>query len=478
MDYTEKWEIDGKPLGEGGQGKVYRVILRSILPAKYRIAQTIKDLADRNLHVTERKIELTDQLLDELTLALAKEDPANLKALKVLQLPEDATNPEDAEERLKREIEAMQSISHKHLLNIVESDPEHKWYVMDYYQRGDLSKIAGAYAGDFRRSLRVFRPLVEGVAELHKRGFVHRDIKPQNVFVRATDDLVLGDFGLVIDLDNTRTRLTGTVENVGTRHWMPPWAEGRRIEDLSPNFDVYSLGKLLWWMVSGNRELLLREYFEQPRFNVEQLHPDAEYMDVANDLFRKCIVENEEDCLPDALALLQEVDRLLAFIASRVEGTTCSFCGLGVYEPTSSSSEEETTGLRSFSCSNCGNVQQFSATPEPENVFRPLIFVPYYDPEVIALGDQVKAIFRFTNPNDEEVRWRAFRFDEHRKVNFETPKIVPPLGIDTYGFNPPKKYFEGATEPGKHESKITITYKIGDDNELHEVTGTAQLEVQ
>lgn len=369
MDYREKWEPNGEPLGKGGQGMVYRVIPRSMgHAARQVIAQTIMQLSNPQLKNESMIKSLADQLLDQLQSALAKDNPANLKALKVLHLPEDATNPEDAEERLKREIEAMQSISHKNLLNIVETDPEHQWYVMDYYHMGDLSKFAGAYAGDLHRSLVTLRPLVEGVAELHRGGGVHRDIKPKNVFVRNEDDLVLGDFGLFIVLDDGKTRLTGTLENVGTRHWMPPWAEGRRIEDLSSNFDVYSLGKLIWWMVSGSAATLQREYFEQPQFNVEQLYPDAEYMDLANELFRKCIVEKEKDCLPNASALLQEVDRLLVSMASRVEGTTCSFCRYGVYE-LAYKSNEKSTGLRRFACSNCGNVQLFSS--KQEVIFEP-----------------------------------------------------------------------------------------------------------
>ncbi len=98
--------------------------------------------------------------------------------------------------------------------------------------------------------MKAFRPLVEGVAKLHERGFVHRDIKPQNIFIDANGNLVLGDFGIVFFDDPAHTRLSATFENVGSRDWMPGWAYSVRIEAVKPAFDVFSLGKVLWAMIS------------------------------------------------------------------------------------------------------------------------------------------------------------------------------------------------------------------------------------
>jgi len=53
-------------------------------------------------------------------------------------------------------------------------------------------------AGNFVGALRAFRPLVEGVAKIHENGYVHRDIKPQNVFLSSEDELILEILDLFI----------------------------------------------------------------------------------------------------------------------------------------------------------------------------------------------------------------------------------------------------------------------------------------
>ena len=61
---------------------------------------------------------------------------------------------------------------------------------------------------------------------------------------------MLGDCGLAIKMEN-QDRITMTFENVGTRDYQPPWSYTMPLQDVKPSFDVFSLGKLLWAMVSG-----------------------------------------------------------------------------------------------------------------------------------------------------------------------------------------------------------------------------------
>jgi serine/threonine protein kinase len=261
----------------------------------------------------------------------------------------------------------------------VDSDTDDEWFVSKFYPGGTLAKRLDTFKGDFLSVLKNARPIIEAVAKLHEAGSVHRDIKPANVFIGAKNELILGDFGLIFFEDVQHTRVSETYENVGSRDWMPGWDMGMRIEDIKPTFDVFSLGKILWAMTSG-RPILQLWYFDRERFNVEKMFPNAANIPWANPLFKKCIVEEEKDCLPNARALLNEVDKTIIAIESNADRIDikvkrkCKVCGLGEYKLVADGNDTNVynfgihpTGskmIKIYSCTNCGNVQLFSYNGE------------------------------------------------------------------------------------------------------------------
>jgi serine/threonine protein kinase len=222
-------------------------------------------------------------------------------------------------------------------------------------------------------ALRAFRPLVDAVAHLHKAGVVHRDIKPDNVFISAKGALVLGDCGLAIKLDNA-DRVTDTYENVGTRDWMPGWAHGMRLEDVRPNFDVFSLGKLLWALVAGRPKLRLW-YHSKPEFDIRTQFPKNELMPWVTAILEETVVEEPEACIADATTLLERVDAAIEGLTSRyrlVNGDLlrkCVICGIGRYTKIvdHNQGQQANFGLnvvsepkfRVFACDACGHAQLF-----------------------------------------------------------------------------------------------------------------------
>lgn len=243
MQYRERWE-EIENIGEGGQGKVIRVL------DKQKVVQL-------DLHAFTQAIQRSQQPInskimedwEKIRKGIAEivraENSVNHGALKILHSLDDARNFEDAEERLKHELEAMQQADHPNLLKVEDLNLEEKWFVSKYYPNGTLKDRSGWFTGQVERALTAIRPLVEGVTTLHKKNIVHRDIKPENIFIDENKKLVLGDFGLVFFEDPEHTRLSGTFENVGSTDWMPPWATRMRIEIIKPSFDVFSLGKTI-----------------------------------------------------------------------------------------------------------------------------------------------------------------------------------------------------------------------------------------
>lgn len=381
--YGIRWETIGE-LGEGGQGKVFLVTdLQKRATGDDLCAAAQKAIAGLGAGIRTERIrgEAFDLFCETVLDIVNSQSAENQGALKVLHESTEGRDPERAEERIKREIEAMRSVRHPNLLAVLDSDPDERWYVSRYHPKGTLTNNLGRFKGNLLAALEAFRPLVDGVAELHKESdeqprMVHRDIKPDNIFLTDDGNLVLGDFGIVFFADQEHTRFSATLENVGSRDWMPPWAFGRRIEDLGPTFDVFSLGKVLWSMVSGSVFLNLW-YFDREEFNVEKMFPDAPGIRLVNPLLAKCITEDEEDCLDDAGALLEEVDKTLRIVQRGGEPLSnpntprpCRVCGFGQYEFVTDRDRErasEDFGLtpsgmnyyRIFACKECGHVQLF-----------------------------------------------------------------------------------------------------------------------
>lgn len=378
--YKSRWEIESE-LGQGGQGKVYRVLDTTKVLPKEQLRKRL-EAAFREFGSSVSFAETGPQKFEEFCVSLketlSREKTPHRGALKVLHNSADARDPHLADERLNREITAMQSVKHPNLVEILDSKPADRWYVSRYYSGGVLIDHLDRFKGNVVGALQAFRGLVAGVAELHKGKMVHRDIKPQNIFIANRGDLVLGDFGLVFFEDDQHTRLSATLENVGTRDWMPPWAMGMRIEDIRSTFDVFSLGKVLWALISGKKVLQLW-YFDRPQFDVEKLFPDAPHIGLVRSIFEKCIVQDENDCLQSADQLLVEVDRVISQIqrgGTRLGDNIvrhCGVCGVGQYELKIKGGERAITLLRNFgltpagtqsfkvfTCSHCGHVQLFA----------------------------------------------------------------------------------------------------------------------
>jgi serine/threonine-protein kinase len=354
-----RWETI-EELGSGGQGTVFRV--RESIPALNdpglpgKFSHWISSITGTSPE-SKRK-ESFDKVCD-LVRQLSQELSAENFALKLLHGFESESTRAKALDRLRNETEALRRFTHPSLINIVDCNLDDNWFVMEYHPKTLSGELARTH-GDLLASLLAIRPVVEAVALLHENNFVHRDIKPDNVFVATDSRLVLGDFGLVVRTDESCGRFTDTYENVGSRDWMPGWAMGMRLGDVKPSFDVFSLGKLLWAMISGKTKLRLW-YLHDPEFELEQMFPDKKEIGVARTILDKCIVEREKDCLTRASELLGVINTYISLLSQggqlpRNGPMQCRVCALGHY----SLGIREDPDLRALACDYCGNIQWFS----------------------------------------------------------------------------------------------------------------------
>lgn len=143
-------------LGTGGQGEVHRVRDSEKAPRDEElVAQAQKSLQRLDSNIIDKKenLEAYKSFENIIQAILRRDDPTLCGALKILHKPEEARDRERAQERLAKEIEAMQSADHPNLLRILdasagESLEDEKWYVSEYHPRGSLHKNPDPFVGD------------------------------------------------------------------------------------------------------------------------------------------------------------------------------------------------------------------------------------------------------------------------------------------------------------------------------------------
>ena len=171
-------------------------------------------------------------------------------ALKVLP-PEFAWDPERVE-RFEREVKAAARLSHPNIVTVHEfgqGEGQH-FYTMSLMPGGDLKDRIRAHPAGMSpdEARRVVAAVAQALDYAHRRGFVHRDVKPENILFDEEGRPQLTDFGIARAMESG-TRMTATGMSIGSPHYMSPeQAQGLRVDGRS---DLYSLGVVLYEMLTG-----------------------------------------------------------------------------------------------------------------------------------------------------------------------------------------------------------------------------------
>lgn len=169
-------------------------------------------------------------------------------ALKMLA--PDRKSDKEAVKRFLKEAAVLSLFDHPNIVKILDSslDGENMFFVMEYIEGITLKKhiqTKGALSED--EILFLARPILSALAEVHSRGIIHSDIKPQNIVLVGSGEIKLMDFGISKALEGQAEEALeitmGTVQYVS-----PEQAEGKPLSHLS---DLYSFGVMLYEMATG-----------------------------------------------------------------------------------------------------------------------------------------------------------------------------------------------------------------------------------
>lgn len=172
-------------------------------------------------------------------------------ALKILPL-DDTFDDQNFPQRFALEAEVIAKLEHIHILPVYGYGIQDgvAYIAMRLLRGGSLADQMKEGALSLERCVDLFSQIAQGLAYAHSKGIIHRDLKPGNILLDEVGHPYLTDFGLA-KLIHTEAHMTKTGNIVGTPAYMSP--EQLRGEVLDHRTDIYSLGVILYQMLTGKR---------------------------------------------------------------------------------------------------------------------------------------------------------------------------------------------------------------------------------
>ncbi len=227
--------------------------------------------------------------------------------LKTLNTTHDETG--DFFERFLKEGRIIASLRHPHIVTIFDigTADDLVYITMEYVDGGDLrAKIDNRLAPV--RGLDLLTKIGQALEYAHKKGIVHRDVKPANILFRSDGTPLLSDFGIAKDFTVDK-ELTSTGTILGSPFYMSPeQAEGLPVDGRT---DIYSLGIIFYEMLTGEKPYegdsaikVIMKHIQSP---VPRLPPE---LDQFQPLLNRLMCKNRDKRIPDAGQLVTEVEEL------------------------------------------------------------------------------------------------------------------------------------------------------------------------
>lgn len=171
-------------------------------------------------------------------------------ALKMIRSGQLATPAEV--QRFQTEATAAAQLDHPNIVPIYEIGEcdGHYFYSMKYVEGDNLSTVIGRRPMDLKKAACILSKIARAVHYAHQHGVLHRDLKPTNILIDKNGEPQLTDFGLAKFLGQ-KENLTQSNAVMGSANYMSPEQAEGKISEVSVASDVYSLGAILYEMLTG-----------------------------------------------------------------------------------------------------------------------------------------------------------------------------------------------------------------------------------
>jgi WD40 repeat protein/tRNA A-37 threonylcarbamoyl transferase component Bud32 len=224
----------------------------------------------------------------------------------------------EAAARFLAEAKTVAKLQHPHIVQIFHID-EHAGYPyleMEFIGGGSLADQLDGIPRPPREAARLVEILAGAMAEAHRKGVVHRDLKPGNILLTPEGTPKVADFGLAKLLD-VESALTRTDSVLGSPSYMAPEQAGGKTKEVGPAADVYALGAILYEQLTGRppfRGATVLETLEQVK-TAEPVPPSRLVPGLLRDaetIALKCLQKDPGKRYESAEALAEDLRRFEA----------------------------------------------------------------------------------------------------------------------------------------------------------------------
>jgi tRNA A-37 threonylcarbamoyl transferase component Bud32 len=246
----------------------------------------------------------------------ARQVSANrLVALKVIL--DSRLGSAESVQRFRVEAEAAAGLDHPGIVSVYDVGEwnGHPYYTMRLIEGGSLQDLLDQGPIDRQRAVEFIQTIARTVHFAHSRNIVHRDLKPANVLLGENEVPLLTDFGLAKDIQSD-SQITCDGQIMGTPNYMAPEQASGRGAEVGPLSDVYSLGAILYHLVTNTRPFAKSDLYgllhsvihETPRapHEIDRTIP----IDLAT-ICMKCLEKDPAQRYPSAAELADDLARYL-----------------------------------------------------------------------------------------------------------------------------------------------------------------------
>ena len=206
------------------------------------------------------------------------------------------------------------SLVHENIIGFYDYGEEQgrPFLVVEYFDGESLGDaIRGWRTGDLRNKLLIARQIANALAYVHSKGVVHRDVKPDNVWIDSSSRVKLIDFGVA---KSEEFSITGAGFTLGTPYYMAP--EQVRGDKPTPLVDIYAFGVLLFELVTGVRPFegqTVDQIFDQVLHQALDLEPlkRAGIPDAVSDLIHGCTAKEPGSRTQSFSMVTAKIDEIL-----------------------------------------------------------------------------------------------------------------------------------------------------------------------